>query len=170
MNIELGGYTVRDLNIWDGFAAFRLTSDPAVMRYMGFRQHDFPHQATALIERYTDAPGRWLAVASKDDPADVLGILGFEVQRHQATLSLMFRSDWKARGAGRRVGVPFVQWIFTHPQIWRVWSYVHVDNKAGQHVTEKTGALCEGRLRRFEVFPNISDEPQDVYVYSIVRN
>ena len=33
----------------------------------------------------------------------------------------------------------------------------------------RMGAEREGRLRRFEMFPNLSDEPQDCFVYSIVR-
>lgn len=170
MNAELGRFVIRQLDPWEGSRVFRLTGDPTIMRYMGFRTHTSDNEAAALIERYAGSRSKWLAVCLKDDPADVLGIVGFEVQRHQATLSLMFRNDWKARGAGREFAVPFVQWIFTHPQIWRVWSYVHVDNKAGQHATEKTGAKREGRLRRFEVFPNLGPEPQDVYVYAIVRD
>lgn len=170
MNVELGRFVLRNINPWEGPRVFRLTGDPAVMRYMGFAVHTSEAQAIALIERYRNSTEcRWFAVCPKDDPTDVLGVVGFEVRGHQATLSLMFRNDWKARGAGRGFAAPFVQWIFTRPQIWRVWSYVHVDNKGGQHATERLGALREGRLRRFEYFPNISGEPQDVYVYSIVR-
>lgn len=169
MNTELGQFVLRDLDPWEGSKVLRLTGDASTMKYMGFKQHKTEAQAATLIERYATAPGRWLAVCPINDPADVLGIVGFEVQRHQATLTVMFRSDWKARGAGRSFSVPFVQWIFTHPEIWRVWWYCHVNNTRAQHGLERMGAVREGRLRRFEVFPNISDEPQDVYVYSIVR-
>ena len=169
MIAELGRFVVRDLNPWEGSRVFALTGNPAVMKYMGFRTHTDERQAELLITIYHDAPGKWLAVCLKDEPQDILGIVGFEVQRHSAALTIMFRGDWKARGAGREFSVPFVQWIFTHPTIWRVWAYCHVDNIPVQRVLERMGAQREGRLRRFEVFPNVSEDPQDVYVYSIIR-
>lgn len=170
MIAECGPYVVRDLNPWDGPRVFRLTGNPVTMRYMGFRVHETVDEATALIERYRANPlGKWLAVCPKDDPAAVLGLVGFEVQRHQATLTIMFRNDRRARGAGRAFSVPFVQWIFTHAEIWRVWAYCHVDNVPARRVLERMGAVREGKLRRFETFPNIAVEPQDVYVYAIVR-
>lgn len=169
MIAPVGPYFIRSIDPWEAPRVFALTGDPDVMRYMGFRRHENEVQAMQLIQRYnTNQHGRYFAVCSEDDP--MIGIAGFEVQGHSATLTLMFRNDRAVRGAGRRFSVPFVQWIFTHPQIWRVWSYVHVDNIAGQRVTERTGAQREGRLRRFEFFPNVSDEPQDVYIYSIVRD
>lgn len=171
MIADCGPYVVRDIDPWEGSRVFRMTGDPKVTRYMGFRTHTDEAQATALVEKYKlDPSARWLAVCPPEDPTDMLGVAGLEVRGHSATLSLMFRSDWKARGAGVRFAVPFVAWIFTHPQIWRVWSYVHVDNLLGQRATERTGAIVEGRLRRFEYFPNISDEPQDVVLYGIVRD
>jgi len=168
---ELGRFVLRDLNPWEGPRVFRLTGDPVVMRYMGFPVHADVEQAGALIERQRlNDRQRWLAVCPNEDHNDVLGLMGFEVQGHAATVTLMFRNDWKAKGAGRAVSIPFVQWIFTHRQIWRVWAYCHVDNVPVQRVLERMGAEREGRLRRFEFFPNIStEEPQDVYVYAIVR-
>lgn len=165
----IGRFLVRDINPWEGAKIFALTGDPDVMRYMGFAMHRSIDDAAMLIARYRDAPSRFQAVCPTDDPADVLGIVGLEVQGHQAALTIMFRRDWKTRGAGREFSKPFVQWIFMHPQIWRVWAYCHVDNLPVQRVLERMGAGREGRLRRFEFFPNVSTEPQDVYVYSIVR-
>lgn len=165
---QLGRFIVRDIDPWEGGHVFRLTGDPDVMRYMGFAVHTAPEQATALIEQYSRNPQmRWLAVCTEDDP--MLGVVGLEVRGHQATLTIMFRRDWKARGAGREFSVPFVRWIFTHPDIWRVWAFCHVDNVPVQRVLERMGAEREGRLRRFEFFPSVSTEPQDCYVYAIVR-
>lgn len=168
MTAQLGRFIIRDIHPWEGPAVFALTGDPDVMRYMGFAVHKTVDDATALIAQYQNSPTRWQAVCLGDD---MLGIAGLEVRGHQATMSLMFRRCRQARGVGREFSVPFVQWIFTHPTIWRVWSYVHVDNIPGQRVTERTGAQREGRLRRFAFFPNVSTaEPQDVFVYGIVRS
>lgn len=168
MIAQVGRFFVRDIDPWEGSRVFELTGDPDVTRYLGFRTHTSVDQATLLIERYQSSEARWLAISTEAEP--MLGLVGLEVRGHQATLALMFKRIKAARGAGREFSKPFLQWIFTHPQIWRVWSYVHVDNIQGQRVTERLGAMKEGRLRRFEYFPNVSDEPQDVYVYSIVRD
>jgi RimJ/RimL family protein N-acetyltransferase len=166
MSAQVGRFTVRNLMPWDGPQLFALTGNPDVTRYLGFRTHASVKEAFRLIEQYHGSPTRWQAVCSS---GDILGVVGLEVVRHQATMSIMFRSDWRARGAGREFCRPFVQWIFTHPQIWRLWTYVHVDNIPGQRVTERMGATREGLLRRFEFFPNVSTEPQDCFIYSIVR-
>lgn len=166
---QVGPFIARDIDPWEGPALFVMTGDPQLTKYMGFRTHKTADEATQLIERYHASTSRFLAVCPVDNPGDILGVVGFEVQRHQATLTIMFRPDRKARGAGRQFCKPFIRWIFTHPQIWRVWTYVHVDNIPGQRITERTGATREGLLRRFEFFPNVSTEPQDCYVYSITR-
>lgn len=170
MTAEIGRFVLRDINPWEGQSLFAfMTGDPIVMRYMGFRMHQFADEATALIEKYQNSPSKFLAVCPKEDPSDLLGVVGLEINGHQAVITIMFRRDRKARGAGRELSVPFVKWVFTHPSIWRVWAYCHVDNVPVQRVLERMGAQREGRLRRFGIFPNVSAEPQDVYVYAIVR-
>jgi RimJ/RimL family protein N-acetyltransferase len=166
---QLGRFLIRDINPWEGPGVFALTGDHNVMRYMGFAVHSTVDQATALIKFYRESPSKWQVVCLDGDPTDILGIVGLEVNRHQATMTIMFRRDWKARGVGREFSTPFVQWIFTHKHIWRVWAFCHVDNIPVQRVLERMGAEREGRLRRFEYFPNVSDEPQDVFIYAIVR-
>lgn len=166
----LGRFLIRDIGADEGAKIFAMTGDRAVMKYMGFRVHDSVDDARDLIARYEDSPSKWQAVCLDGDPSDILGIIGFEVQGHQAAVTIMFRRDWKARGAGREFSVPFVKWVFTHPQIWRVWAYCHPHNVAVQRVLQRMGAEREGLLRRFAYFPNINlSEPQDVYVYGIVR-
>ena len=164
---QVGRFTLRDLDPWEGPALFVMTGNPDVTRYLGFYTHKSVDEATKLIGAYHRSPSNWQGVYSNNE---LLGVIGLEVSGHQATMSIMFRPDWRARGAGREFCKPFIQWIFTHPQTWRLWTYVHVDNIAGQRVTERMGATREGLLRRFEFFPNVSTEPQDCYIYSIVRS
>lgn len=172
MTAKLGRFLIRDINPWEGPGVFALTGDQHVMRYMGFAVHKSVDDATKLIQMYQQSRSRFQAVCLDGDPTDILGIVGLEIQGHQAAMTIMFRRDWKARGAGREFSLPFVQWIFTHPQIWRVWAYCHVNNIAVQNVLTKMGAVREGMLRRFEYFPNCGedDKPQHVYVYSIVKD
>jgi len=163
---QLGRFTIRDVNLWDAPDLLTLFGDPDTVRYMGVLQLRNLIEAQTLIMRYEAGPGRWLSVL---DGTQFLGIVGLEIRGHQATITLAFNRSRKARGAGREFSRPFVTWLFTHPQVWRVWAYCHVDNLPVQRVLERMGAEREGRLRRFEMFPNLSTEPQDCYLYSIVR-
>jgi len=161
---QLGRFTIRDVNLWDAPDVYALFGNPEIVRYMGVRQLQSAHEAAELIERYQSSPTRWLSVLSG---TQFLGIVGLEIRGHQAALTIA--SNGIRRGFGREFSVPFVQWIFTHPQIWRVWAYCHVENFPVQRVLSRMGAEREGRLRRFEMFPNLSDEPQDCFVYSISK-
>lgn len=166
-DMGLGRFSVRDVTIFDAADLLEMFSDAETVRYLGVRQIHTIEQAQELIARYGNSPTKWLAVC---EGTEFLGIVGLEVRGHQATLFITFKRTRKARGAGREFSVPFVTYLFTQPNIWRVWAYCHVDNIAVQRVLERMGADCEGKLRRFEIFPNISHEPQDVYVYAIVRD
>jgi len=163
---QLGRFTICDVGNGDAWGLLTMLGNPETVRYLGLRPLVSLDDAAALIKRYqAGGPTKWLAI--EESPA-FLGLVGLEIHSHSATVTLV--SNGKRRGFGREFSAPFVAWIFSHPQIWRVWSYVHVDNIMGQRTTERLGATKEGRLRRFEMFPNISDEPQDVFVYSITRD
>lgn len=166
-DMGLGRFTVRDIGVFDAANLFELLGDAETVRYLGVRRLETLEQAQELIQRYAVSATRWLAVC---DGQEFLGIVGLEVRGHQATVFIAFKRTRKARGAGRAFSVPFVTYLFTHKNIWRVWSYCHVDNVAVQRVLDRMGAACEGKMRRFEIFPNISHEPQDVYMYAIVRD
>lgn len=169
MTALLGRFMIRDIHPWEGPGLFALTGDRDVTRYMGFPVHACVADATKLIGQYKSSLSRYQAVCLESSPYDIIGIVGVEINRHSATLTIMFRRDWKARGAGREFSAPFVKWLFTHSQVWRVWAFCHIDNVPVQRVLERMGAQREGCMRRFETFPNISTEPQDCYLYSIVR-
>lgn len=161
---------VRDVTPFDAEWLFKITGDIDAVRYMGFRVHETVREASEMIQVYEQSPTTFLAVIDKEAPGELLGVIGYEVAGQQATIALKFNlHDRRVRGAGRLVGKPFVQSLVRTTNIWRVWSYCHVDNTPGHRVTEKCGAQCEGVMRRYSVFPNISDEPQDCRLYSVVK-
>jgi RimJ/RimL family protein N-acetyltransferase len=99
--------------------------------------------------------------------AQFLGMIGLERQGHSVAITIM--SNGRMPGFGRKVSVPIVETLFAQPGVRRVWAYCHVGNTPVQRVLARMGAEREGCLRKFAMFPNLSDEPQDVYVYAIVR-
>ena len=166
---QVGRFVLRDIEPWEGPGLFAMTGDRHVTKYMGFKVHDSVDDATRLIQSYKNSPSTFKAVCVDGSLGDMIGVVGIEISRHQAAITIMFRRDWKARGAGREFSVPFVKWVFTHPQIWRVWAFCHIENIPVQRVLERMGARREGLLHRFEIFPNISTEPQSCFIYAITR-
>ena len=60
-------------------------------------------------------------------------------------------------------------WAIACGPIFRVWAVCDCANAASARVMEKTGMQREGVLRRWTVFPNLSAEPRDCFVYSRTR-
>jgi RimJ/RimL family protein N-acetyltransferase len=167
MNANL---TIREITPFDAPWLFKITGDIEAVRYMGLQVHQTVHDAARLIEIYRTSPSNFVAIVDQASPGELLGVIAFEVQGHSAAIGIKLnRTDKRVRGAGRRVCKPFVDILLQQPGIWRVWSYCHVDNVPGRRVTERSGAVCEGVMRRYAVFPNLGPEPQDCRLYAIVR-
>lgn len=162
-------YFTRELTQADAGQLFRLTSDPTVTRYLGFRTHLLQDETSKLIRSYSSGPGRWVGVFDGMPWAErLIGVMGAERQDHSATVAIYFSP--RARGAGRPASLTFVRWIFDNPEVQRVWAHCHIDNVPVQRVLERMGATREGRMRKYAVFPNISPELADCYLYSLLRN
>lgn len=158
-------FTLRPVDHFDDCDLFEMLSDERVTRYLGVRRLTCWGDVDDLIIRYLDSPSRWLAV--RDFESQFLGLVGLERQGHSVALTIM--SNGRMPGFGRKVSVPVVETLFAQPGVRRIWAYAHVDNLPVQRVLTRMGAEREGRLRKFAMFPNLSDGPQDVYVYAIVH-
>lgn len=162
--------TVREVLPWDAPWLFKITSDPKAVRYMGLSVHQTVHDAYRLIEQYRLSQSTFLAIVDRSFPGELLGVVGYEVQGHSVAMTVKLNlHDRRVYGAARTVCVPFVKELLAQPPIWRVWAYCHVDNMPVQRVLQRMGATCEGVMQRYAVFPNISTEPQDCKLYSIVK-
>lgn len=171
MNQKFDRLAVRDLTPWDAEWLFKITGDPDATRYMGFRTHKTVAEAAEMLEVYAASPTTFLAVVDKEAPGELLGVFAYEVSGTQCTIGLKFNlNDRRARGGGRLVAKPFVDGLLSSPKIWRVWSHCHVDNVAGHRATERCGAVLEGIMRRYSIFPNVDPEiPQDCRLYAITK-
>lgn len=168
--IDPDKFAVRPTCLWDDAWLFKITGDPEATRYMGFRTHRTIDDARRMLEDYETSPSTFLAVTLRDEPGQLLGVIAYEVVGHQATLSVKLNQhDRRVRGATRLICKPFLWALLMQPNIWRVWSFVHVDNIVSQRTTEKCGATCERTARRFAMFPNLSDEPQDCRIYAMTK-
>jgi RimJ/RimL family protein N-acetyltransferase len=157
-------YHQHELMQWDAPLLFELTGNPRVTKYLGFKTHETVHDASRLIEAYRTSPGQWFGSFIDGRLA---GVVGIERQGHSATMAVY--ASPHARGFGRMTAAPIVDFVLSQPGVWRVWAFCHVDNVPVQRVMERLGAVQEGCMRRYAMFPNVSDEPQDCFLYAITK-
>jgi [ribosomal protein S5]-alanine N-acetyltransferase len=153
--------------IFDGY-----TQDPEVTRFLTWR----PHQSLKDAEAYVEAclheweSGRQYVWAITRPPEDrPLGAVALRMESHIVSLGyVLARPEW-GQGYMTEAVQCIVDLALTLPGIYRVWAVCDVENAASARVMEKVGMQREGRLRRFIVHPNLSDEPRDVFLYARVR-
>lgn len=61
-------------------------------------------------------------------------------------------------------------WLKDLSGIYRIWATCDSENVASVRVLEKVGLVCEGRLRRYTIRPNVASTPRDTFVFAWVQD
>jgi len=153
--------------IFDGYG-----QDPAVSRYTNWRPHASIETTRLFLAEAVDAwhaEGRYVWVIEDRDSAELLGGFEIRVEDHRVELGYVLRQASWGEGRGSEATRAVVEHALACPEIWRVWAYCHVDNAASTRVLENSSMQREGRLRRGFLFPNLCDDPGDVYLYAVTK-
>ena len=155
----------------DAEAIYRAyATDPEVARFVIWRPHASIDDTRAFVKHFTEQ-GRegypW--VMTLRDRGALIGAMHLRVKRPWAEFGFnIARPQWD-RGLGTEAVRAVVRFGLELPDIFRVQAMCHVENAASARVMEKAGMVREGVLRRYLVFPNIADDPQDVLLYAATR-
>jgi RimJ/RimL family protein N-acetyltransferase len=148
----------------------RYASDPDVTRYLAWPVHVSLDQTRAFLafsdQEWSKWPvGPYLAF-SRDDGRLVGGTgLAFETPDRAATGYVLAKDDWGRGFATEALGA-MVE-IARASGVSRLYALCHVDHRPSAHVLEKCGFTCEGTLRQYTEFPNLSPgKPADVLCYA----
>ncbi len=150
--------------IYDGYA-----TDPEVARWVMWSPHaaiDDTHAflATFIASGQQERSYPWVITLA--GAGTLIGAMHLNVDAPRAELGFnIARAHWN-RGYATEAVRAAVAFAFTLPGIERVQAICHVDNAASARVLEKAGMRCEGVLRRYMVFPNVSADAQDVRMYA----
>jgi RimJ/RimL family protein N-acetyltransferase len=176
---------LRDLRPADAPGMFAgYTADPEVMRYLGIR----PHQKVEDTLQQISYDGfRWLkgsawlwglGLKQPGRPAgEIIGQVELVPQSHPSDEAhhlrlgyFMGRRHW-GQGLMAEAVQAVLQAAFAQPQpqVWRVDALCDLDNPASAALLERVGMQCEGRMRRAVVHPNVSADPRDAWLFSVVR-
>jgi len=147
-------------------------TDADVTRYLTWRPHQGIEDTAQFIAGCVEAwrgPGRraWVITPLNEDKC--IGMIELRVDGHRAELGyVLARAAW-GHGYMTELVQTLTQMALHEIPVARVSAVCDVDNAASARVLEKSGLVREGRLRRYIVHPNVSDEPRDVYVYARTR-
>ena len=163
---------LRRTTIDDAGAVFRYASDPEVTNYIGMPPRVSIEQVEEFLEHADKAWESRTAYtfAITTQPAgSVVGVIDCDVTERGIVFGYALqRASWGLGYMTEAVGA-LIQWAFTNDDVYRVWTYVGVDNQASRRVLEKVGMTNEGVLHRWLTRPNLDAEPSDAFVYAVWR-
>lgn len=169
---DLQRVRLRRPRLSDATAIFEYGNDPEVAHFA-----DWPRRTAIepLIESLRARTARWdsgkefywVITLPPDDLA--VGGISCRVAGHAAEIGFLLARPLWGQGIATAVAQAVIEWALSLPVVVRVWATCDAENQASMRVLEKAGMLREGRLRRWAVRPNISAEPRDAFIYSIVR-
>lgn len=149
----------------------RWSSDPEATRFLAWRPHADPGQATGHIERVRTA---WASATSftwfVDERAsgEVRGSIAARPGEHGVDLGYVLAREAWGRGYMTEAVAAVTRW-WLDAGVHRVWATCDPENLASARVLEKAGFALEGRLRRWEWRPNVcADAPRDALCYGRV--
>jgi RimJ/RimL family protein N-acetyltransferase len=153
--------------IFNGWA-----TDAEVTRYLTWRPYRRLEDTRQFIAQCIDAWGAprrrpWVITHVGEDA--VIGMIELRLEGHRAELGyVLCRAAW-GQGYMTEAVQTLTQMALHEIPLARVSAVCDVDNVASARVLEKSGLRREGRLARYILHPNLSDEPRDVYLYARTR-
>jgi RimJ/RimL family protein N-acetyltransferase len=149
------------------------TTDPEVTRFLIWRPHKDIEETKRFLascdEDWEADRSYPFAIGLPPDAAHPFGMIHIRPTVHGADFGyVLARLHW-GHGYMAEALKALSDWCILQPSIFRASAFCDVDNPASARVMEKAGMRFEGRLRRYNVHPNVSPEPRDALIYAKVK-
>lgn len=142
----------------------RIASDPEVTKYLAWRPHSGVTETRRVITTLFNVADEQTWLIEVD--GEVAGLCARRrPQPYSVELGYCLARQWWGRGLMSEAVSLLLADVQPDPTVYRVTADCHVDNAGSAGVLRRCGLTLEGRLARFGMFPNISDEPQDVLLF-----
>jgi RimJ/RimL family protein N-acetyltransferase len=99
----------------------------------------------------------------------VIGMLDARPKAHMINIGYVLAQAHWGNGYMPEAVRALTELALSIPSIYRVEASCDVDNVPSARTLEKSGFAKEGRLARYNVHPNISQEPRDCWLYAKTR-
>ncbi|HKH53153.1 MAG TPA: GNAT family N-acetyltransferase [Mycobacterium sp.] len=144
----------------------RMASDPEVSRCMSWRPHAGVGETRRVITEIFNVGGETTWVIELRDGDGPVGVCGWRrPQHHIIDFGYYLARRWWRQGLMSEAVQLLLDKAQRDPTVYRMTAHCHVDNIASARLLERSGLTLEGRLARYAVLPNISDEPQDCLLF-----
>ncbi len=155
----------------DAEAIFEYASDRKVIHYMDYRPRTDISEVVKLLEeqpeQWKSGNFSWVLTVKPDDRP--IGTIACWIEDHAAGFGYLLNRKYWGKGYATEAAGAVVEWAINLPEIYRVWATCDTENLASVKVLEKSGLVCEGRLRSYQIRPNIAAIPRDAFMYARVR-
>ncbi len=158
--------------VTDADAIFEYGRDPEVARYADWPVRTSMDGLVEALQRRgklweTGAEFYWVITRTGEDRA--IGGISFRVAEDSAEVGfLLHRQHW-GEGIATEAARAVVEWALALPFLRRVRATCDAENLASARVLEKLGFTLEATLPRAVVRPNLSSEPRDALMYTLVK-
>jgi len=168
-HIELQRLRLRQVAVEDAESIYEYGSDPLVARYTDWVCRT---SIEPLIESIRARQGTW---GEGDDYSWIIstfidnraiGGVRCKIDGDAAEIGFLLNRRVWGRGYAGEAASAVIDWVFTLPQVHRIWATCDTENSASARVLEKLGFEREQILLKAIIRPQISPEPRDAYLYA----
>jgi len=167
-SIQTSRLELRVPNIGDAQAMFEEYSrDAKATRYLSWRVHREPDEATTYIAARMiewQEGSRWTYAVTLLESPRMIGHIRLTPSEHGISFGFVIASRFAGRGIiseTMRVLIPLCE-----SRAERLWAYCDTENLASSRVLKKVGFQLESIAPKWRVFPNISGEPRDCFIFA----
>ena len=144
----------------------RVASDREVTRYLAWRPHPDVGETRRVITDVFNVGGETTWLIELRDGEGPVGLCGWRrPQPHIIDFGYCLGRQWWGQGVMSEAVRLLLDKAQLEQTVYRVTAHCHVDNTASARLLERSGLTFEGRLARYAVLPNISEEPQDCLLF-----
>lgn len=171
--IELQRLRLRQVAVEDAESIYEYGSDPIVARYTDWVCRT---SIEPLIESIRARIGRWGEgddyswIISRLDDNRAIGGVRCKIEADAAEIGFLLNRRFWGQGYAAEAASAVVDYVFTIPNVHRVWATCDTENSASVRVLEKLGFERERTLLKAIVRPQISPDPRDAYFYARRRH
>jgi RimJ/RimL family protein N-acetyltransferase len=156
----------------DGSSLYAIARNAEVMRFMDWPMPVDPRDTEMHLE---EAFGNWEAgseyqwIVLERSSGECVGSIACRPKGHAVDFGYFLGRNYWGRGMARDAASTLIAWLFTQPEILRIWATVDTENIRSRRLLERLGLQLEGVMRMATVRPNIGGSPRDTAIYAHTR-
>jgi [ribosomal protein S5]-alanine N-acetyltransferase len=146
----------------------RVARDPQVTKYLLWTPHPNVEATRRVIAERMNADPHirtWVIVLQYSD--EIVGMISCaRPLPYAAEIGYSVGRRYWGKGLTSEALGMLMDSLRADPDVYRVWATCHVDNERSVRLLERSELVCEGRLARHMVYPNLGPEPCDSLLYA----